>query len=100
MCIRDRDDIEQDESAEAKELADVQHGAHASAHKLLDGNDESNDRLSSSVEGENISVAELPKAKISWVCQFCATDNLSYPANELVCVRCNKASSFAAMVNR
>ena len=95
-----QDDIEQDESAEAKQLADLQHGAHAIAHKLLDGDDQSNDRLSSSLEGENSSVAQLPKAKISWVCQFCATDNLSYPANELVCVRCNKASSFASMVNR
>ena len=38
-------------------------------------------------------VAQVTQAKISWVCHYCATDNSSEPANQVVCIRCNRASS-------
>ncbi|MAH72615.1 MAG: hypothetical protein CBC09_01045 [Cellvibrionales bacterium TMED49] len=38
-------------------------------------------------------VAQVTQPKISWVCHYCATDNSSEPANQVVCIRCNRASS-------
>ncbi len=43
-------------------------------------------------ESEEV-VAQVTQATISWVCHYCATDNTSEPANQVVCIRCNRASS-------
>lgn len=45
----------------------------------------------------NKPVAQVTQATISWVCHYCATDNVSMPANQVVCIRCNKSSSMEDM---
>ena len=54
----------------------------------------SNDTIvKSPVSNSGAVVAQVTQAKISWVCHYCATDNSSEPANQVVCIRCNRASS-------
>lgn len=97
----DQDSVDQEKSIESKKFPydRAKSGSNTSAepHEVLDDDLGSSDGVSAAVYEEDGSVAQVSKAKISWVCHFCATDNLSYPASELVCVRCNKASSFAGM---
>ena len=49
--------------------------------------------VKSPVSNSGAVVAQVTQAKISWVCHYCATDNSSEPANQVVCIRCNRASS-------
>ena len=97
----DQDSVDQEKRPETKRLpsghARSSDGASASAHTVLVDSHSSIEGVSAAVYQEDGSVTQVSRAKISWVCHFCATDNLSYPARELVCIRCNKASSFAGM---
>ena len=97
----DQDSVDQQKSTETKKLSSYHtkssNGASVSADGLRDDGLGLIEGVSAPVYEEDGSVTQASEAKISWVCHFCATDNLSYPARELVCVRCNKASSFAGM---
>ena len=97
----DKDSVDQQKSTETKKLpsyhAKASNGASNAADGALDDGLGLIEGVSAPVDEEDGSVTQVSKAKISWVCHFCATDNLSYPARELVCVRCNKASSFSGM---
>ncbi len=93
------DDADQHEIIEIKRpdsgQPELPGGASDDTRKVVDAGHRSIEGSPNPLYEEDGSVALETQAKISWVCHFCATDNLSTPANQVVCARCNKASSFS-----